>query len=71
MAKLFNILFNAMACEWMRLMQETLDFGDMGEREREKMLQKLFTIFYMDVGYIASHDPDFLQQALGMLVAIF
>ena len=45
LAKLFNILFNAMACEWMRLMQETLDFGNMGEREQEKMLQKLLTIF--------------------------
>ena len=31
--KLFNILANAVACEWMRLMQETLDFGDMGEEE--------------------------------------
>jgi len=37
-AKLFNILVRAVAREWMRLMQETLDFGDMGEKEQEAML---------------------------------
>ena len=37
-AKLFNILVDAVAWEWRRLMQETLDFGDMEEEEREAML---------------------------------
>jgi hypothetical protein len=43
----------------------------MGEEEREAMLGKLFAIFYVDDGYIASRDPDFLQRALDMLVDIF
>ena len=71
MAKLFNILVDAVACEWMRLMRETLDFGDMGEEEQEAMLRELFAIFYVDDGCVASQDPNFLQQALGMLVEIF
>ena len=52
-------------------MRETLDFGDMGEEEREAMLWELFAIFYVDDRYIASRDPDFLQRAFNMLVAIF
>ena len=35
------------------------------------MLWELFVIFYVDDGYIASRDPDFLQRALNMLVEIF
>ena len=31
LAKLFNILVIAVACERTRLMQETPDFGDLGE----------------------------------------
>ena len=69
-AKLFNILVDAVAREWKRLMQETLDFGGAGEREKEAMLGELFAIFYVDDGYIASRDPDFLQKALDMLVEI-
>ena len=35
------------------------------------MLEELFAIFYVDDGYIASRDPDFLQRALDMMVNIF
>ena len=70
-AKLFNILVDAVAREWKRLMRETLDFGGVGEEEREVMIGELFAIFYVDDGYIASRDPDFLQRALDMLVEIF
>ena len=52
-------------------MREALDFGDMGEEEREAMLRELFAIFYVDDSYIASRDPNLLQQALDMLVEIF
>ena len=52
-------------------MQETLDFGDAGEEEKETLLGELFAIFYVDDGYIALRDPDFLQKALDMLVKIF
>ena len=71
MAKLFNILVDAVAHGWMRLMQETLDLGILGKEEREEMLQELFVTFYVDDGYIASCDPDFLWCALNMLVEIF
>ncbi len=70
-AKLFNILVDAVAREWKRLMRETLDFGDAGEEQKEAMLGELFAIFYVDDGYIASRDPEFLQKALDMLVEIF
>ena len=53
------------------MMRETLDFGGVGEEEREVMIGELFAIFYVDDGYIASRDPDFLQRALDMLVEIF
>ena len=71
MAKLFNILVDAVAQEWKRLMQETLDFGGAGEEEREEIIGELFAIFYVDDGYIAFRDPDFLQRALDMPVDIF
>jgi hypothetical protein len=70
-AKLFNILVDAVARKWKRLMRETLDFGDAGEGEKETLLGELFAIFNADDGYIASRDPDFLQKALDMLVDIF
>ena len=38
---------------------------------RGKMLGELFAIFYVDDGYIASRNPEFLQKALDMLVKIF
>ena len=38
---------------------------------KETLLGELFAIFYVDDGYIASRDPDFLQKALDMLVDIF
>ena len=44
-AKLFNILVDAVAREWTRLMRETLDFGEMGEERWEVMLRALFAIF--------------------------
>ncbi len=35
------------------------------------MLGELFAIFYVDDGYIALRDPEFLQKALDMLVETF
>ena len=69
--KLFNFLVDTVAREWKRLMRETLDFGDVGEMEKEAMLGELFAIFYVNDGYIALQDPEFLQKALDMLVEIF
>ncbi len=67
-AKLFNILVDAVVREWMRLMRETLDDsnGQLAIRVKE-----LFAIFYVDDGYIASRDAEFLQEALDILVVTF
>ena len=55
-AKLFNIIVDAVVCEWMQLMRETLDDSDGQLAIRVK---ELFTKFYVDDGYIASRDAEF------------
>jgi len=67
-AKLFNILIDAVVREWMRLMRKMLDDsnGQLAVRVKE-----LFAIFYVDDGYIASRDAEFLQEALNILVVTF
>jgi hypothetical protein len=67
-AKLFNILVDAVVREWLRLMRETLDDSDGQLAVRVK---ELFAIFYVDDGYIASRDAEFLQEALNILVETF
>ena len=68
MAKLFNILVDAVVREWLRLLREELD---MEEEEMDGMMETLFAIFYVDDAYIASRDPVFLQQAIDGLVSAF
>jgi len=53
LAKLFNIIVDAVVREWMRIMRETLDDLDSQLAVR---IEALFTIFYVDDGYIASKD---------------
>jgi len=67
-AKLFNIIVDAVVREWMRLMRETLD--DSGGYLTDQ-IEALFAIFYVDDGYIASRDAEFLQEALDILVKTF
>ena len=43
-------------------MQETLDFGGVGEEEREAMLGELFDIFYVGDGY---PGPQLLATGAG------
>jgi len=50
------------------LMRETLDDSDGQLAVRVK---ELFTIFYVNDGYIASRDAEFLQEALNILVVTF
>jgi hypothetical protein len=52
----------------MRLMRETLDDSDGQLAVRVK---ELFAIFYVDDGYIALRDAEFLQEALNILVKTF
>jgi len=66
--KLFIIIVDAVVCEWMRIMRETLDDSDsqLGAR-----VEALFVIFYVNDGYMASKDAEFLQEALDILDETF
>ena len=68
LAKLFKIIVDVVVREWMRLMREILDDsgGDLTGH-----IEALFAIFYVDDGYIASRDAEFLQEALGTRVETF
>ena len=68
MTKLFNIIVDAVVCKWMRLMRETLD--DSGGYSTDQ-IEALFAIFYVDDGYIALRDAEFLQEAIDILVETF
>jgi len=68
LAKLFNIIVDEVVREWLRLMRETLD--DSGGYLTDQ-IEALFDIFYVDDGYIASRDAEFLQEALDILVETF
>ena len=69
-AKLFNIIVDAVVREWIRIMRETLDDSD-GDGDLAARVEALFAIFYVDDGYIASKDTEFLQEALDILVETF
>ena len=59
MAKLFNIMVDAVVRECMQLLREETD---MEGEELDEMMETLFAIFYVDDAYIASRDPIFLQR---------
>jgi hypothetical protein len=68
LAKLFNIVVDAVVREWMRLMHKMIN--DV-EGKLAKCIEGLFTVFYIDNGYIASCSAEFLQEALNILVETF
>jgi hypothetical protein len=67
-AKLFNIVVDAVVREWMRLMSATIDDVD---SNLDACIAGLFAVFYVDNGYIASRNAEFLQEALDILVETF
>ncbi len=67
-AKLFNILVDVVVREWVRLLQ---DESKLEEEVIGQLLATFFAIFYVDDAYLASRDPEFLQQALDILVKLF
>jgi hypothetical protein len=69
LAKLFNILVNAMVREWHRILR--CEMGVEDEEELNRMMAALFAIFYVDNAYVAARDPVFLQHALDILVDTF
>ncbi len=68
LAKLFNIVVNVVVREWMRLMRVTIDDA---EGNLAKRIEGLFAVFYVNDGYIASCNAEFLQEALDILVKTF
>jgi hypothetical protein len=68
LAKLFNILANAVVREWMRLTPAIIDNTDGNLAE---CIEGLFAVFYIDYGYIASRNAELLQEALDILIKTF
>jgi hypothetical protein len=66
--KLFNIVVDTVVREWMWLMRATIDNAD---GNLAKRIAGLFAVFYVNDGYIASRDAEFLQEALNILVKTF
>jgi hypothetical protein len=68
--KLFNILVDTVAREWLHELWEKSS-EVMVEEELEQPMATFFAIFYVDNAYLALRDPDFLQLALDILVSLF
>jgi hypothetical protein len=68
LAKLFNILVDAVVREWMRLTRATINDAD---SNFAKHIAGLFAVFYVNDGYIASRGVEFLQEALDILLKTF
>ncbi len=58
LAKLFNIIVNAVVWDWHRIVRANMDIADKGELDN--MMAALFAIFYVDDAYVAARDPVFL-----------
>ncbi len=67
-AKLFNILVDAVAREWVRQLREE---SELEEAVITELMTALFAIFYIDNTYLALRDPEFLQRALDILINLF
>ncbi len=61
LAKLFNILVDAVVREWVRLLEED---GDYKEGKLVALTSTFFAVFYVSNTYLASRDAGFLQHAL-------
>ncbi len=67
-AKLFNVMVDAVAREWLQILREE---SELEGEDLDEMMDALFTIFYVDNAYIAAWDPLFLQQAIDGFVSTF
>ncbi len=68
LAKLFNILVDAVVQKWIWQLREDEDYE---EDNLFEMLVMFFAIFYVDNAYLASWEEGFLQHALNLLVNLF
>jgi hypothetical protein len=67
-AKLFNILVDAIVCEWVWQLEED---GNYEEGKLAALTATFFAIFYVNNAYLASQDAGFLQHALTLLADLF
>ncbi len=67
-AKLFNVLVDAVAWEWLRELREG---SALEPDEIDHLMATFFAIFHVDDAYLAPCDPDFLQRALDIIVSLF
>ncbi len=59
---------DAFAWEWLRKLRE----GSALKPDKiDHLMAIFFAIFYVDDAYLASHDPEFLQRALNVIVGLF
>ncbi len=68
LAKLFNIMVDAVVREWI---QQLRVYGEYDEKGFAEYMATFFTIFHVDDAYFASWDAEFLQYALTHLVHLF
>jgi hypothetical protein len=68
LAKLFNVMVDAVVREWLQILREE---SELEGEELDKMMDILFMIFYVDDAYIAARDLVDLQQAIDGLVSTF
>ena len=64
---LFNLLVDAVVREWLW----TLYNAQTSREWAAQVRRELFAIFYVDDALVASRDPEALQRALDILVALF
>jgi hypothetical protein len=66
--KLFNVLIDAVAREWLWELQEG---STLESDEINRLMATFFAIFYVNDAYLVSRDPDFLQRVLDVIVSLF
>jgi hypothetical protein len=66
-AKLFNVLVDAVAWEWL---QELREWSAL-KPDKIDRLMATFSAIYVDDAYLASCNPEFLQRVLDVIVGLF
>ena len=70
MPKLFNVLVDAVVCEWLQRM-----FGckvaRLGIGADLELVRTFLALIYVDNGYLASRDPELRQESVDTLVELF
>ncbi len=67
-AKLFNVLVDAVAWEWLRELRKG---SALKPNKIACLMATFFAIFYVDDAYLASCNPNFFQRALDVIVGLF